>query len=68
MYNFGLSECYRVKRKSMNKKTKVRGDYKYVRHQPVLSKHLRIIKMCLLKTGACLIQVRFNVFAFFGLA
>ena len=35
--------------------------------QPVLSKHLRINKNVLaFKTGACLIQVHFNVFAFYG--
>ena len=34
--------------------------------QTVLSKHLRIIKMCLQKTGACLILMYFNVFARFG--
>ena len=34
--------------------------------QPVLSKTLGIIKMYFLKTGACLIQVHFNVFDFLG--
>ena len=34
--------------------------------QPVLSRHLRDNKNLLAKTGACLIQVHFNVFACFG--
>ena len=34
--------------------------------QPVLSKHLRDNEICLLKTGPCLIQVRFSVVTCFG--
>ena len=34
--------------------------------QPALIKHLKIVKMRLLKTGACFIQLLDNVFAFCG--
>ena len=33
--------------------------------QPAFSKHLKIVKMRLLKTGACFIQLFDNVFVFF---